>query len=107
MLPMLWMLYNEDRDDGAALRAEYREAHLAYLDEHEDIVVLAGALLADEDPKRLGSCFIVNLPDRTAVDRFSAAEPFRKAGLFKLTKIARMRKGQFNPAVAPATPEGD
>ena len=104
---MLWLLYNEDRDDGAKTRAEYREAHLAYLDEHEEIVVLAGALLGDEDPKRLGSCFIVNLPDRTAVDRFSEAEPFRKAGLFKLTKIARMRKGQFNPAVAPATAEGE
>lgn len=104
---MLWLLYNEDRDDGAPVRAAYRDAHLAYLEEHADIVVLGGALLADDDPQRLGSCFVVNLPDRAAVDRFSEAEPFRKAGLFKTTKIVRMRKGQFNPANAPATAEGD
>jgi uncharacterized protein YciI len=104
---MLWIMYNEDRDDGKALREAKREEHLAYLDAHEDVVVLGGALLADNDPTRLGSCFIVNLPDRAAADAFSLEEPFRKAGLFKRTTIARMRKGQFNPRHAPTSAEGD
>jgi uncharacterized protein YciI len=104
---VLWIIYQEDRDDGAALRAAKREEHLAYLDAHERHVLLAGATLADTDSTRLGSCFIVNFPDRAAVDAFSEAEPFRKAGLFKLVKIARMRKGQFNPAAAPASAEGE
>jgi uncharacterized protein YciI len=104
---VLWIVYQEDRDDGAALRAAKREEHLAYLEEHEHNVLLSGAMLADADPTRLGSCFIVNFPDRAAVDAFSEDEPFRKAGLFKTVKIVRMRKGQFNPAAAPATAEGE
>ncbi len=104
---MLWIIYQEDRDDAGDLRARYKDEHLAYLDTHAAHVLLAGAMLADDGPQRLGSTFVVNFPDRASVDAFSAEEPFRKAGLFKTVKIARMRKGQFNPGIAPATAEGE
>jgi len=104
---MLWIIYCEDRDDGKAIREATREEHLRYLDQHEDVLVLGGALLADADPTRTGSCFVLNLPNRAAVDAFSLEEPFRKAGLFKRVTISRMRKGQFNPSAAPATAEGE
>jgi len=105
---MLWFIYCEDRDDGAAaIRAAKREEHLAYLETHEEIMVLGGALIADDAVARLGSVFLVNLPNRAACDALMLDEPFRKAGLFKRVTIARMRKGQFNPAVAPKTAEGD
>ena len=68
--------------------------------------MLGGALLADEGDKRLGSCLIVNLPDRKSADEFSANEPFRKTGLFKSVKISRMRRGQWNPDAAPKSEEG-
>ena len=41
---MLYIIYQEDRADGAAIRAATREAHFAYLDRHKDILVLGGAL---------------------------------------------------------------
>ncbi len=105
---MLWNIYCEDRDDGAAaIRADTRDEHLAYLEAHEKILVLGGALLADDGIKRLGSVFLVNLPNRAAAEHLMLEEPFRKAGLFKRVTIARMRKGQFNPSAAPATAEGD
>lgn len=104
---MLWIVYCEDRADGAAIREATREEHLRYLDAHADILVLGGALLADDDPTRIGSCFVVNLPNRAAADAFMRDEPFRKAGLFRRVTIARMRKGQFNPSAAPATAEGE
>jgi uncharacterized protein YciI len=104
---MLWIMFQTDKPDGAAIRAATKDAHFAYLDEHADIVVLGGALLADADPTRLGSCLIVNVPDRAAADRFSENEPFRKAGLFASVSIYRMRRGQWNPAAAPATAEGN
>jgi hypothetical protein len=103
---MLYIIVQEDREDGAPIRAATREAHFAYLAKHKDILVLGGALLADEGDQRLGSCLIVNLPNRKAVDEFSANEPFRKAGLFKSVKISRMRRGQWNPAAAPKSEEG-
>jgi hypothetical protein len=47
------------------------------------------------------------VPNRHAAEKFSAEEPFRKAGLFKTVKITRMRRGQWNPEAAPTTAEGN
>jgi hypothetical protein len=104
---MLYIIYQEDRPDGAEIRAAARAAHFAYLDKHEDILVLGGALLADDDATRTGSVLIVNVTNRAAAESFSENEPFRKAGLFSLVKISRMRRGQWNPAAAPKSAEGN
>jgi uncharacterized protein YciI len=104
---MLYIIYQEDCDDGAAIRAAERERHLAYLERHRDILVLGGALTGDDGTARLGSCLIINVPGREAAEAFSRDEPFRRAGLFKTVKITRMRRGQWNPAAAPATAEGN
>ena len=104
---MLYVIYQEDRPDGGAIRAANREAHFAYLEKHRNVLVLGGALVADDGVKRLGSCLIVNVPDRAAAEAFSLDEPFRKAGLFSSVRITRMRRGQWNPAAAPATPDGN
>jgi uncharacterized protein YciI len=105
--PMLYIIYQEDRADGATIRAATRDSHLAYLEQHKDILVLGGALLADDGRTRLGSCLLINVPDRAAAEAFSRDEPFRKAGLFKTVTITRMRRGQWNPAAIPQTPEGN
>ena len=104
---MLYILYNEDRPDGLAIREATREAHLAYLERHKDKVVLGGGLLSEDGRTRLGSVFLINVPDRKAAETFSAEEPFRKAGLFGTTKITRMRRGQWHPEAAPKTAEGN
>ncbi len=104
---MLYIIYQEDRPDGQAIRAATREAHRNYLEKHEDKVVLAGAMLAEDGTTRLGSVFVINVPDRNAAEAFSASEPFRKAGLFETVKITRMRRGQWNPEAAPKTAEGN
>jgi hypothetical protein len=104
---MLYIIYQVDKAGAREIRERTREAHLAYLDRHKDILVLGGALLADEGVARLGSVLIVNVPSRQAADAFSENEPFRKAGLFQSVSITRMRRGQWNPAAAPQTPEGN
>lgn len=104
---MLYIIYQEDRPDGAAIRAAARDAHFAYLDEHEDILVLGGALMAEDGATRTGSVLIVNVPGMAEAEAFSENEPFRRAGLFSSVKISRMRRGQWNPAAAPASAEGN
>jgi uncharacterized protein YciI len=49
---------------------------------------------------------IINVPSREDAERFSQNEPFRKAGLFERVEVNRMRRGQWNPAAAPASAEG-
>jgi uncharacterized protein len=104
---MLYVIYQEDREDGADIRAANREKHLAYLEQHKDILVLGGALLDDDGVKRVGSCLIINVAGRKQAEEFSRNEPFRKAGLFSRVQITRMRRGQWNPAAAPKTAEGN
>jgi len=104
---MLYILYNEDRPDGQGIRAATREMHLAYLERHRNIVVLPGGTLAEDGTTRTGSVFIINVPSREAAEKFSAEEPFRKAGLFRTVKITRMRRGQWNPEAAPKSAEGN
>ncbi len=103
---MLYVMVNEDRPDGQAIRDATRETHLAYLERHKDIVVLAGGTLAEDGKTRTGSVFIVNVTSREAAEKFSAEEPFRKAGLFQTVKITRMRRGQWHPQNAPRSEEG-
>jgi uncharacterized protein len=104
---MLYLIYCEDRPDGAPIRAAAREAHFAYLERHRDILVLGGAFLAEDGATRIGSSFVINVPSREAAEEFSRNEPFTSAGLFKEVRIRRMRRSQWNPAAAPATAEGN
>jgi len=104
---MLYILYQEDGPDSARIRAATKEEHFAYLERHKDILVLGGALLEDESPARIGSVLIINVPSRAAAEAFSADEPLRKAGVFQSVTITRMRRGQWNPAAAPQTAEGN
>jgi uncharacterized protein len=104
---MLYLIYCEDRPDGAATRAATRESHLAYLAQHREVLVLGGALLAEDGTTRIGSSFLVNLPSRAAAEEFSRNEPFTKAGLYRDIRICRMRRGQWNPEAAPRTAEGN
>jgi uncharacterized protein YciI len=104
---VLYIVYQTDRPDGGPIRAANREAHFEYLAEHEDILVLGGAMLAADGATRLGSVLIINVSTLADAEHFSMNEPFRKAGLFDRVEITRMRRGQWNPSAAPASEEGD
>ena len=105
---VLYIIYQVDNmEKSEAIRQATRPAHFAYLEEHKDILVLGGGMLADEDDTRVGSVLLINVPNRAAAERFSANEPFRKAGLFERVEITRMRRGQWNPAAAPRSAEGN
>jgi hypothetical protein len=104
---MLYIIYQIDGPDSPEIRAATREAHFKYLDDHEDILVLGGAMLAEDAKTRTGSVLIINVETLAAAEAFSENEPFRRAGLFARVEINRMRRGQWNPAAAPASAEGN
>ena len=103
---MLFIIYQEDGPDSKALREQHRPAHFDYLEQHKDILVLGGALLADDGETRTGSVLIINVPSRADAERFSENEPLRMVGTFKSVKISHMRRGQWNPDAAPKSAEG-
>lgn len=94
---MLFAIHCVDKPDSAALRAELRPPHQAYLKTQGNIIVIAGATQTDDGETATGSIFIVNVEGRAAAETFASGDPFNSGGLFESVFISRMRKGQWNP----------
>ena len=103
------MLYIVNATDGPNMAdrvAAHLEAHQHYLHDQSDVLVLAGGTRSDDGKTRLGSIYLLNVPDRAAAETWLAAEPFNKAGIFKTVTITRMRKGHWHPENAPQSVDG-
>lgn len=89
---MLFVLCGMDKPGvGAQLRRENRAAHLEFVTRNPGVVRTGGALL-DDDGAMAGSLMLVELPDRAALDRFLAEEPYSKAGLFEPCIVREFRQ---------------
>lgn len=86
---MLFLIHCTQIPDGQAIRDTHYEAHRAYLQNSAVDIKLAGPMVEDDGEKRIGSVFIVDVPDRAAAEAFSAADPFTRNGLFERVIIAR------------------
>jgi hypothetical protein len=75
-----------DHPDGLERRLAVRENHLAYVREHAAMLKVAGPLLNDAG-EMAGSMFVLEAPDRAAVEAFTAADPYRLANVFERTEI--------------------
>lgn len=82
----LFMLACFDKPDAIDLRMATREAHLAYVRDNMAMVKVAGPMLDDADGMA-GSLFILDAPDRAAVEALNAGDPYQKAGLFAQVEI--------------------
>ncbi len=71
------------------------EDHRRYFIErgYQEKFIARGPLWSDDGEEWVGSEFILELPDRAAVDTFLADEPYTCAGLFESIKIHRWRFG--------------
>ena len=88
---MLFVIYCRDNPGSGDLRLATRDAHLAYVDSTEIDIRIAGPML-DDAGNMVGSMFVVDAAERAAVDAFSAADPYREAGLFERVDIHAFRQ---------------
>ena len=86
----LFALICFDKPGSLDLRMATREAHLAYVGQPRAMLKVAGPLL-DEAEGMAGSMFILEAPDRAAVEAFTAADPYSQAGLFGQVEIRGYR----------------
>lgn len=89
---MQFAIYCLDKPGHAETRTGNRPAHAEHLKAHNDQLLLAGPLLSDDGAAMIGSLLVVEMPDRAAVDRFLAADPYTKAGLFQSVTVRPFRK---------------
>lgn len=97
---MLWTIYCIDKPDTKETRDKFLDVHRTYLTENEDILFFSGPLQTDDASLNHGSLFVLNVPGRAEAEAFAANEPFNKQGIFASIRIARIRKGRFNPDLA-------
>ena len=89
---MQFMIHCLDKPGHAEVRLSNRGAHLAHLDAHAANLIMAGPLLSDDGQSMIGSLLLMEFADRAAADRFCAADPYGKAGLFRSVAITPWRK---------------
>lgn len=105
---MLYILYCKDEPaQSARIRSQFLSAHLEYLEQHKRVILVGGAMLAEDGKTRIGSTLVLNVPSREQAESFSRNEPFRRAGLYQSVEITRMRRTQWYPDNAPTTADGD
>ena len=63
---MQFVIHCHDKPDGGARRTPLREAHLDYLENHEDIIVAHGPLLDDDGMKTIGGVLILDVVRQSA-----------------------------------------
>ncbi|MEL6259156.1 MAG: YciI family protein, partial [Pseudomonadota bacterium] len=86
-----FLINARDRDDSVALRLQTRDAHLAWVATQADIILMAGPVFGDDGETMIGSTFVVDLPDRAAVDAWRNEDPYVQVNLFGDVEIAPFR----------------
>jgi uncharacterized protein YciI len=88
---MLFALICMDKPNAAALRAEVRPKHLAYIEAQKGAVKIAGPFTSDDGTAMLGSLIIVEAVDMAAARVFASNDPYALAGLFQSVEIRPWR----------------
>ena len=88
---MFFVIDCKDKPNHLTVRLENREAHLNYLKDFEQQLIMAGPFL-DADDQMIGSMLIMAFNNRAEVEDFCAADPYTLAGLFEKVSIRPWRK---------------
>lgn len=94
---MLFHIHCVDKPGHQAVRAENRDAHIAYLNAHDANLFTAGPMTTADGSGMIGSVLIMDFPDRPAAEAFAAGDPYAKAGLFESVTISPWKRTFFNP----------
>ena len=94
---MLFAIHGVDRQGALDTRLVHYEAHKAFLSDTSAFgveIVMSGPLVADDGTTMIGSLFLIEAPDRAAVEAFNAADPFKKADIWERVTITGFLRRQ-------------
>jgi len=78
---MLYVVRFFDRPNLLHVREAHLAAHLQWLDHHRDIVVAAGSLRPDAGEPAVGGLWVVEAPNKKAIEELLVTDPFWIHGL--------------------------
>lgn len=89
---MLFAVVFKDKPGQAALRAQHLEAHVRWLDENRDWVLVGGSLREAPEVTPLGGLWIVEAESRRSVMEGMASDPFFTCGLRESVMVYHWNK---------------
>ena len=79
-----WTLFAirfHDRSGTGELRRQLLQAHLEWVDAHQDVVRVAGSLRESPEAMPVGALWVMRAPNKAAVEALIATDPFTTGGL--------------------------
>lgn len=89
---MLFAVLFTDKPGHGALRSENLEAHIRWVAEHRDAVLVAGSLRVDPGAVPKGGLWIVEAQSKGAVFELMKSDPFYTCGLRQDVEVLHWSK---------------
>ena len=93
---MLFAVLFTDKPEHGALRAEYLQAHIDWVDQNKAAVLVAGSLRNELQDTPKGSLWIVNAVSKASVMQLLATDPFYTRGLRQSIEVLHWSKALEN-----------
>ena len=88
------IFFGLDHPGATVKRTEHREAHAAYLNERDDMIMMHGPLLDDTGTGTIGSLWLLDVPELDTGRALLEGDPFYKSGIYKDVLFHRWRFGR-------------
>ena len=99
---MRFVIHALDKPDALPRRMQAIEAHRAHLDQapahHRVTILLSGPLTTDDRTQMCGSFFLVDAPDRDAIEALFAQDPLSSADVWATRTVTAVTIRQNNMA---------
>ena len=82
-----FMVLAEGTDDSVEVSDDLNAAYRGFVADRRAELIAAGPLLAEDGTGWLGSCLLLELPSREAVDALLAEDPFARAGRYASVEV--------------------
>lgn len=89
---MLFAVIFADKVDQAELRAKHLRAHIAWVDEHKNSVLVAGSLRHEPSHIPRGGLWVVEAESKDAVFELMKTDPFYTCGLRQGVEVLHWSK---------------
>jgi uncharacterized protein YciI len=89
---MLFAVIFTDKPGSGELRAQHLDAHIAWVAEHQDLLLIAGSLRPEPAEVPKGGLWVIEAPSKAAVLELMKSDPFFTCGLREKVEVLHWSK---------------
>jgi len=89
---MLFCIFGIDKPNMGETRAKAMGPHIEYLDKAPIKLIMSGPLTSDDGEAVVGSLYLVEAEDRTAIEEFCKNDPLIQADVWEYSQIRAFNK---------------